>query len=148
VPVETLAQWAETASYGGNPVHKRDPGDFGLTPPSGPRPGKTLCDGVHVLQRKQARDLLREGLLRGLVSEQELNGWPKNVWAVTAEGHPVEAILENRETGAYHGYPMTLHDPLREVVLDRWIQLGEVRPLEPNGEEPPRAAPAPGSQSG
>lgn len=30
--------------YSGNPEHKRNPGDYGLDPPSAPRPGKTLCD--------------------------------------------------------------------------------------------------------
>ena len=28
----------------GNPEHKRNPGDFGLTPPAQPRADKTLCD--------------------------------------------------------------------------------------------------------
>jgi len=36
----------DLVTYDGNPEHKRNPGDFGLTPPSSPRPDKTLCDGV------------------------------------------------------------------------------------------------------
>lgn len=37
-----LAKLASQVKYGGNPEHKRNPGNFGLTPPSGPRPGKSL----------------------------------------------------------------------------------------------------------
>ena len=32
--VERLCVLAEKVVYGGNPEHKRNPGDFGLTPPS------------------------------------------------------------------------------------------------------------------
>jgi hypothetical protein len=39
---------AEEVRYGGNSEHKMNPGDFELTPPSGPRPGKSLCDTVGV----------------------------------------------------------------------------------------------------
>ena len=39
-----LTALAEAATYGGNPEHKRMPGDYGLTPPASPRPRKTLCD--------------------------------------------------------------------------------------------------------
>lgn len=40
---------ARRAGYGGNPAHKRNPGDFGLPPPSDPRPFKTLCDEIGVM---------------------------------------------------------------------------------------------------
>jgi len=40
-----LAELAQRVNYGGNPEHKKNPGDFGLTPPADPRPGKSLCDG-------------------------------------------------------------------------------------------------------
>lgn len=43
-----LEKLAERALYGGNPEHKRSPGDFGLTPASGPRPGKSLCDAAKI----------------------------------------------------------------------------------------------------
>ena len=33
-----LEQMAHSIRYGGNPEHKRNPGDFGLTPPAQPRP--------------------------------------------------------------------------------------------------------------
>jgi hypothetical protein len=116
---EELNALAQRVSYGGNPMHKRNPGDFGLTPPSAPREGKTLCDGVAVFKRSEAEELLRSGVRRGLVSVHSKNGWPKNVWAVV-RAMPVEGILENPDTGKYHGYPMLSHDPLYYEVVKRW----------------------------
>lgn len=107
-------------SYGGNPEHKRNPGDFGLTPPSLPRADKTLCDGVGIVSRRHAVNLLREGIRRGLISTQTRGRFPQNIWAVTSDGAPLEAQLENAETGTYHGYPLPEHDPFRECVLARW----------------------------
>ena len=104
--------------YSGNAEHKRNPGDFGLNPPSGPRPGKTLCDQVGLHSRAEAQALLHAGLQRGAFSAQERDGWPQNVWAVTEKGEPLEAQLEGR--GVYHRYPMQEADPFREKVLKRW----------------------------
>jgi len=115
-----LKALAAAVKYGGNPEHKRNPGDFGLDPPSLPRQGKTLCDGAEVFTREFALSLLREGILRGLVSVQKRNGWPQNVWAVTKSGIALEGMLENPTTGAYHGYPMLEDDPLTEQILERW----------------------------
>jgi len=108
----------EKVRYSGNPEHKRNPGDFGLDPPSAPRPGKTLCDQVEIYSRAEALTLLRAGLLRGTFSMQERDGWPQNVWAVTERGEPLEAQLEGQ--GVYHGYPMAEADPFRAKILDRW----------------------------
>lgn len=108
------------AGYRGNPAHKSNPGDFGLTPPRDPRPDKSLCDEAEVFTRQEAERLLRSGLRRGLVSVQERNGWPQNVWAVANNGVALEAMLENEATGTYHGYPMTESDPLNRTVIRRW----------------------------
>ncbi len=115
-----LERLAKAVQYGGNGEHKRNPGDFGLPPPLGPRPGKTLCDGANIFKRKLALKLLKEGIRRGLVSEQARNGFPQNIWAVSEEGVPLEAQLENRKTGAYHGYPMLEDDAFREKVIEKW----------------------------
>ena len=104
--------------YSGNPEHKRNPGDFGLDPPSASRPGKTLCDALGIFTRTEALTLLSAGLTRGLFSVQERGSWPQNVWAVTGGGQPLEARLEG--DGIYHSYPMPQDDPLREEVLARW----------------------------
>lgn len=116
----TLSRWVETVRYGGNAEHKRNPGDFGLHPPASPRADKTLCDLAGIFSRHEALRLLRGGIKRGLVSEQLRGGFPQNIWAVSSEGIPLEAQLENAGSGTYHGYPMPESDPFREMVLRRW----------------------------
>ena len=118
--VERREEWLTAAEYTGSPYHKINPGDFGLTPPSAPRADKTPCDNVEIFEKARAQGLLEEGFRRGLVSEQERNGWPQNVWVVTENQEPLEAQLENQMLGTYHGYPMLSHDPLYKQVLEWW----------------------------
>ena len=106
--------------YGGNPEHKRNPGDFGLIPPAMPRPDKELCDDLAMFTRERALDLLRRGALLHLVSHQKVHGLPQNIWSADDEGRLLEAQLENWETATYHGYPLARHDPFYAVVLDAW----------------------------
>jgi len=54
------------------------------------------------------------------MSINEKNGWPQNIWAVDENGHPLEAQLENQETGAYHGYPIPESDPFGQTIIDEW----------------------------
>jgi len=115
-----LGSLAARVKYTGNPGHKRNPGNFGLTPPSSPRPDKTLCDGANISQREVAQQLLREGVRRGLISTQERSGFPQLIWAVSQNGIALEAQLENETLGTYHGYPMQRTDPLSSEVLRRW----------------------------
>ena len=117
-PPERLKQLGERLLYGGNPEHKRNPGDFGLTPPSGARIGKMLCDEVGIFHRQEALELLRSGVAAGLISERCVNGWPQNIWAVR-DGRVLEAQLEQSETGTSHGYPLQPEDPFAELVLQR-----------------------------
>lgn len=56
-----LGALALQVRYRGNPQHKRNPGDFGLTPPSQPREGKTLCDRCGIIRKADAEQLLQEG---------------------------------------------------------------------------------------
>lgn len=119
---DELAQLAERARYGGNPEHKRAPGDFGLTPPAAPNPKKTWCDSAGVFRRAVAEALLRQGLERGLISQRWAGDWPQNVWSVADDGHVFEAQLENPEVGSYHGYPMPAVDPLRDEIVKAWEQ--------------------------
>jgi len=119
-PGARLEKLAREISYGGNPEHKLRPNDFDLTPPSGARRGKSLCDSVGVFTRKEAVKLLRKGVDCGLISKQMQNNWPQNIWTVH-DGRVLEAQLEQSETGTYHGYPLQDGDPFSEVVLTRWI---------------------------
>jgi len=112
------------ASYTGNPAHKRNPGDFGLTPPAiaSKREDKTWCDGAGIFEKAAAQSLLESGIQRGMVSSRSGSGgtFPQNIWAVNDERVAFEAQLENPAQGTYHGYPMPDTDPLKEQVLAWW----------------------------
>ncbi len=114
------SELADNVRYGGNPEHKKNPGDFGLTPPSDPRPGKSLCDAVGIFSRQVALMHLQSGLRKGLISDRFNGKWPQNIWSVTEDGCPLEAQLENRQTGTYHGYPIPLSDPWGIEIVRQW----------------------------
>ncbi len=111
---------AKHVQYGGNPEHKKNPGDFGLTPPSGPRTGKSLCDTANIFSREIALKHLQLGLCRGLISDRSNGQWPQNIWSVSDQGKPLEVQLENAATGIYHGYPMPESDPLAAEIVRLW----------------------------
>ena len=50
---DMLAWLAQNVKYGGNPQHKRDPGDFDLTPPSQPRPDIPTNQVVEITEPAQ-----------------------------------------------------------------------------------------------
>ena len=124
VPQGKLEQLARAAECSGNPLHKFSPGDFDLTPkaqarkPSNEQQSRSLCDTAKVFEREDAVRYLREGLRRGMISVARINGWPKQVWAVTDDGDPLEAQRER--DGIYHGYSMPKEDPMADIVKRRW----------------------------
>ena len=111
---------SQKIGYGGNSEHKKNPNDFNLVPPTSPRSAKSLCDDVEIFERKKALKLLKEGARHGIISEQERNGFPQNIWAVDENGKPLEAQLENQELGTYHGYPVPESDPFSALILTEW----------------------------
>jgi hypothetical protein len=113
---------AARASYGGNPEHKRSPGDYGLIPPASPRPGKTLCDGTRNIPKEEATDLLVGGLLKGMCSQCNSETFPKNIWSVSENGEVFEAQLENQVEGIYHGYPVPNDDDFINVIQKEWMR--------------------------
>ena len=117
---DELERLVSSVKYGGNPEHKRNPGDFHLNPPAQPRADKTLCDAVGIFDKSKALRLLLEGVRRGLISERTRGAFPQNVWSVTGDGNPLEAQLENQMQGIYHGYPMSMNDDFRYEILRRW----------------------------
>jgi hypothetical protein len=111
----------DEAVYEGSPLHKRSPGDFGLTPPAAPRPDKTLCDEARVATRAEADALLRGAILGGLVSEGLGGpGFPKQLWVVRDDGQVFELMYGGSRLGAYHGYPIRRADPLFDEITERW----------------------------
>lgn len=103
----------------GNPLHKRNPGDFGLIPPACASARKNLCDDVGIFNRRIAQQLLEEGLRRGFLSVNMCEGWPCNIWAVSAGDIPLEARLD-QTSGTCHGFPLSKNDPLYKEILTRW----------------------------
>ena len=121
-PEEVRMDLACRCRYTGSPLHKRNPGDYNLTPPSSPRPGKTLCDGDRPILKEEAKSLLKEGFLKGMVSDRWSGEWPEIVWAVSGDREVFEAQLENRDQGHYHGYPLQANDGFRATALKEWDQ--------------------------
>ena len=91
--------------YEGNPQHKKNPGNFGLTPPAAPRSTKTLCDEARIFNRARASELFARAIERGMVSEMDVGGFPKQIWVVDEHGQVFEAIIGGSQQGHYHGYP-------------------------------------------
>jgi hypothetical protein len=114
-----LHDLAAGVRYVGSPYHKRNPGDFNLTPPAQPRPDKTLCDSAGIYQAAVAQHWLEDGACRGLVSDVSHDAYPKYIWAVTEERVVLEATSSGGRPGEYHGYPLFEPDPFRQVVLER-----------------------------
>ena len=112
-----LQRMAERAGYSPSPYHKAHPS---RTVGAAPRPDKTVCGSLALPDCQDAADLLKAGILRGMISTQLRHGWPQNVWAVDDEGIVYEAQLGNSELGEYHGYPMKADDHFTRVVRKEW----------------------------
>jgi hypothetical protein len=109
------------AAYEGSPFHKRNPGNFCLTPPASPRPDKTLCDEAKIFDKAVAQQLLAKAISRGLVSEATTaDGYPKQLWVVDDHGQVFEAMYGGSRAGCYHGYPIRRNDPFFEEVSQAW----------------------------
>jgi hypothetical protein len=121
LPESVRLRLKEHASYEGSPHHKRNPGDFGLTPPAAPRPDKTLCDEAGVFSRTEADRLFRQAVEAGLVSVAATpDGYPKRLWVVDDEDRVFEAMYGGSRTGCYHGYPVRRSNPQHRAVLEAW----------------------------
>jgi hypothetical protein len=114
-----LAAFADQFVYVGSAIHKRFPGDYGFQPPVNPRGWKSLCDRDRVILLGEAQQLLREGILKGMVSTYFEGDVPKYVWSVDANNRPYEAKLG---LGGYHGYMLEAEDNMTELVLQAWAK--------------------------
>ena len=135
---EERRQLRENASYEGSPVHKRNPDDFGLTPPAAPRPDKNLCDEAGISRRAEAEALFASAVNRGVVSEAKApNGMPKQIWAVDKDGRVFEAMYGGSRPGCYHGYPIRRADPFFAVVSAAWPLLPLIAPARGKNRRQP-----------
>lgn len=115
---ETLC---EKARYVGSGNHKLRPGDYGFTPTHNPRPSKSPCDALRPVLIKEASELFRNGIMRGMVSHFEPENIPKYVWAVDADGEVYEAKAKAGQEIEYHGYRIGEDEKsIREYILEEW----------------------------
>ena len=70
------------ARYVGSAHHKSRPADYGFIPPVNPRPGKSLCDDIRIVTRREAIRLFHSAIHLEMMSSYLVNGLPKFVWAV------------------------------------------------------------------
>ena len=66
---------------------------MGFQPPVNPRPWKSLCDTRRTILLGEARQLLRAGIIKGMISTYFEGNVPKYVWTVDADGLPYEAKI-------------------------------------------------------
>ncbi len=114
----------EQARYEGSPLHKKEPNNFGLIPPTSPRLDKTLCDEAGIVDKQVADGLFALALEVGLVSAKDkVEGFPAQMWVVDAEGRVFELIYGGSRAGRYHGYPIRRANPLFAKVAAAWAVL-------------------------
>jgi hypothetical protein len=122
-PAGTISQdtWTNlgSARYTGSAHHKIRSGGYGFNPPVSPRPGKSLCDGLRIIARKEAVRLFCSGIRMEMVSSHVENGLPKFVWAVDHDGEAYEAKLGG-DGSSYHGYRLYRDDPTQQYIIAEW----------------------------
>jgi hypothetical protein len=111
---------AAVVKYTGSGHHKRNPADYGLER-TNPRPTKSLCDAAGSLPLSVALGLLREGVLKAMISAPAEDGFPKYIGSVSPEGVVYEAKTHPNTPGEYHGYPLENEDDMRAYVMKIWV---------------------------
>lgn len=121
VTAADLTALCQRIRYVGSGNHKLRPGDYGFLPSHNPRPSKSPCDAIRAVLFAEATDLMRQGVLLGMVSRFKDGGVPKYIWAVDADGDVYEAKTRPELEAIYHGY--RLGDDEREMrtyILKEW----------------------------
>jgi hypothetical protein len=116
-PTAQLNALSQTLVYAGSANHKRFPANYGFQPPSNPRGWKSMCDLHRQVLRQEAQALLNAGIAKGMISEIGVDGMPKYIWCVDAEGNVFEAKTGN---GGYHGYQLEADDDMADLVSREW----------------------------
>lgn len=94
------------ARYEGSPLHKKEPHNFDLTPPTSPRPDKTLCDEAGIFEKQIAFELFARAIDVGLVSAKDkVAGYPAQMWVVDDDGRVFEMIYGGAARGVTMAIP-------------------------------------------
>lgn len=65
------------------------------------------------------RNFWSKECVRGLVSDDADEGFPRHVWMIDGE-RVIEARCDNVEAATYHGYPLEADDPMTDMVRREW----------------------------
>ncbi len=107
--------------YVGSGNHKLRPGDYGFHPSHNPRPSKSPCDEIRAVLLAEAAELMRRGIMLGMVSRFDAAGTPKYIWAVDDENDVYEAKTRPEHEHEYHGYRLGDDERvMRSYVLKEW----------------------------
>ena len=115
-----LSRIASQAVYVGSANHKLHSADYGFHPPGNPRPSKSLCDDRRHILKKEAAQLLQDGIRHGMVSRFEVGQLPKYIWVVDQNHEVYEAKTKPGQENTYHGYRLSMDDGMRAEVLSEW----------------------------
>jgi len=115
-----LGALADAVSYAGSAEHKARPVHESFTVEPALRTDASRCDPT--IPREEAQVALREAVRRGCVSEDSDGRFPRYVWG-WLRGSPHAARLDNRESGEYKAWPITVE----ELPLDRDGRLAPPR---------------------
>jgi hypothetical protein len=113
---------ARQAVYTGSGYHKLRPAVYNFGPTGSPRPTKSVCDGIRVVPKDEAQQLLTNGIMKGMISEPPEQGLPTYVWSVDGQGEVYEAKTHSNNQGQYHGYRLEESDAMRHEILKTWKQ--------------------------
>jgi hypothetical protein len=120
--VEFLQELADRAHFEGSAKHKLEPHAFGMVPaPSGN--DDTFCDGhagFSPTDMARVPDLLRRGILAGLIGHNDVKGDPTLIWTVDDNGWIYEARITLPTQALYHGYPLLPADAFARKVIARY----------------------------
>jgi hypothetical protein len=125
------------ATYAGSGKHKVNPRAFGLEP-AAPAADDTFCDGHAGFTPEDmtlAPELLRRGVLAGLLGHNEKGGDPTLLWTVDDRGWVFEARITIPTQAVYHGYPLLDGDAFARKVIARYSEYVYAHPaleLEPS----------------
>jgi hypothetical protein len=121
LPAKERAELADAVKYEPSAHHKLYPNIYGLER-AAPRANKSLCDKVRIIPLEEALEMLRAGIVNGMISEFFYERFPKFVWSIDAAGVAYEAKTHSSTLGVYHGYRLEEEDNMCGHVKTVWKQ--------------------------
>lgn len=125
---EKCACLAQTVKYTGNPEHKRNPGDFGLTPPADAKPYKTHSVWHAHLGRAAAGDYLTSsGIASGDLHTTQYRHFTPRTWPAFTQFlwlNSTSCIIDSSWTGSKSSVSCMAGRSLNCALSNRDFTLG------------------------